>query len=263
MHESESLRPLNEHGWRCGFANLLRQENHRWWGTRRWLVQSVIWLLIFNGFLALLIWVLLDETQAERVDAGLIFIMAAMSFFVPVTVIIVTQGAIVSEKQSGTAAWVLSKPVSRSAFVLSKLIAHATGLLVIMIVLQGTIAYLQLSLCGGDFLPVLPYVAAMLLHSLHALFYLTLTIMLGAIFAGRGAVIGIPLAVFIGQHILGSILWQISEEILKVLPSRLPDLAMQLVTDEPLSSLIPIATGLVGCVVFVVVALRRFEREEF
>jgi ABC-2 type transport system permease protein len=37
------------------------------------------------------------------------------------------QGAIVREKQLGTAAWALSKPVARSAFGLAKLVAYAVG----------------------------------------------------------------------------------------------------------------------------------------
>jgi len=33
----------------CGFKNKAREENGRWWNTRKWLVQSVVWLLIING----------------------------------------------------------------------------------------------------------------------------------------------------------------------------------------------------------------------
>ena len=41
-----------------------------------------------------------------------------------IAVVAKTQGAIIGEKQLGTAAWVLSKPASRRAFVLAKLRAQ-------------------------------------------------------------------------------------------------------------------------------------------
>jgi len=60
----------------------------------------------------------------------------------PIVAIIIAQDAIIGERQSGTAAWVLSKPVSRPAFILSKLVAGAIGLLVTGIVIQGVVAYI-------------------------------------------------------------------------------------------------------------------------
>src|SRR5512143_3042543 len=35
--------------WLGGFTNLWGKENRRWWGTRYWLVQLIIWMLIING----------------------------------------------------------------------------------------------------------------------------------------------------------------------------------------------------------------------
>jgi len=45
-------------------------------------------------------------------------------------VAVLAQDALIAEKHSGTAAWVLSKPVSLSAFILSKVIANAAGILI-------------------------------------------------------------------------------------------------------------------------------------
>ena len=52
MASTTVLQPVKERGWRRGFANLLRKENGEWWRTRRWWLQSLLWLLIINGILA-------------------------------------------------------------------------------------------------------------------------------------------------------------------------------------------------------------------
>ena len=69
--------------------------------------------------------------------------------------VILVQGALVGEKRSGTAAWVLSKPISRPAFFLAKLIANAIGTLVTITLAQGLIGYLVIYL-GLDTAPALP-----------------------------------------------------------------------------------------------------------
>ena len=105
-------------------------------------------------------------------------IMAGMA--VPIGVAIIGQGLILDEKKSGTLEWVLSKPASRTALLASKLIASAIGIVVVLVALQGALAYVQLALKGSP-LAVLPFIGAMALVALNALFYLALTLMLGVL----------------------------------------------------------------------------------
>jgi ABC-2 type transport system permease protein len=279
MANNNALQLVKERGWRSGLANLMRLENGRWWGTSRWWVQSLMWLVVLNGILVLVLWILpmigsgeagagdvqaswqVNEEAAAQGFNGLLTLMGVFPVF---GVLVITQGAIVGEKQSGTAAWILSSPVSRVAFILSKLIANAIGFLVIVVMLQGLIAYLQLSLRLGGFVPPLPIVAALSLHALHLLFYLTLTLMLGAFFNSRGPVLAIPIAILIGQGLLESLAkgfapwfpWQI-------LPAKLPGLASIAAQGEPLPSFSPIVAVLLFSLAFVLLAIWRFEREEF
>ena len=145
MSSAGVLHPVSESGWRRGFANLLRKENGEWWHTRRWWTQCLIWLLIVNGTLALALWVLPTIAPEEAGDAidnlGIFF--QVMSQFPVFAVIVITQGALIGEKQSGTAAWIMSAPVSRSAFILAKLVANALGFLFTIILVQGLVAYVQ------------------------------------------------------------------------------------------------------------------------
>jgi ABC-2 type transport system permease protein len=279
MANNNALQLVKERGWRSGLANLMRLENGRWWGTSRWWVQSLMWSVVLNGILVLVLWILpmvgpgeagtgdvqaswqVNEEAAAQGFNGLLTLMGVFPVF---GVLVITQGAIVGEKQSGTAAWILSSPVSRVAFILSKLIANAIGFLVIVVVLQGLIAYLQLSLRLGGFVPPLPIVAALSLHALHLLFYLTLTLMLGAFFNSRGPVLAIPIAILIGQGLLESLAkrfapwfpWQI-------LPAKLPGLASIVARGEPLPSFSPIVAVLLFSLAFVLLAIWRFKREEF
>jgi ABC-2 type transport system permease protein len=108
-------------------------------------------------------------------------------------VVILGQGALIDEKQSGTAAWVLSKPISRTAFILAKVFSYSIGVLATMVIAQGGIAYLIIYLITGRALPGLPFAGACGMLFLSLLFWLTLTVMLSSLSNLRGLVLGVPL----------------------------------------------------------------------
>jgi ABC-2 type transport system permease protein len=262
------LQPVKERGWRQGFANLLRKENGEWWHTRRWWTQSLLWLLIINGILAVGVWVVPVIEPAEAVDTmeNLGIFIQLMSLFPMFAVIVITQDAVIGEKQSGTAAWVMSAPVSRSAFILAKLVANAFGFFVTIILVQGLVAYVQLSLSDGSPLPLVPYLAMLALLSLYLFFYLALTLMLGAFFDTRGPVLGIAIAVAIGSMLgVGNLFASFLPRIVVLLPESIPGILTLLVQGESLPDVwpIPIILMSVYSLVFVALAIWRFKREEF
>ncbi len=262
------LHPVKESGWRRGFANLLRKENGEWWRTRRWWTQSLVWLLIVNGILAIGVWVVpaVDPAEAGDTMENLGIFIQVMHQFPMFAVIVRTQGALIGEKQSGTAAWIMSAPVSRSAFILAKLVANAIGFFVTIILVQGLVAYVQLSLSDGSPLPLAPYLILLALLSLYLLFYLALTLMLGAYFGTRGPVLGIAIAVAIASFLgVSGLFANFLPWIVLVLPDAIPNLLTLLVQGEPLPDVwpIPIILMSVYSLLFVALAIRRFKREEF
>jgi len=282
MAAEVSLQPVNESGWRMGFANMLRKENGAWWRTRSWLVQTIIWLAILNGILATVLFVAdeasvrvegandqqaaIQQLMQDKPTEGL-FLFVVMAGIAPaIGAVIVGQEAILDEKRSGTAAWVLSKPVSRAAFVLSKLVADSFGILVTAVVIQGVIAYALLSAAGGTF-SVGSFAGALGVIFINLMFYLTLTLMLGTLFNGRGGVIAIPLGIlFAYQFILGLVpgLASITPwALITNTPLSSTPLAVMVAQGQALPTLTPIIATVVWCVIFVVVALWRFNREEF
>jgi ABC-type transport system involved in multi-copper enzyme maturation permease subunit len=272
MSSGITLQPIIEHGWRSGFVNLLRKENSLWWGTRKWWIQSLVWLFSSNGIIAFLLWgiPLIDPSATNDLNGSgvneLIKVFVQLElFFAPFGVMVLSQGLIVNEKKFGSAAWVLSNPVSRSSFIYSKLIGHGWAMFVILAGGQSLVAYLQLALKAGNISNPVPLILATGVMSLYLLFYLTLALMLGTLFDSTGPVIGIPIALLIGMSILPQILGRHIPRLVSILPSRLTDLAIAVgVGQSPPANwhYSLISTGIL-IVIFITLAIARLRREEF
>jgi len=257
-----SLIPSRERGWRMGFANMLAKENVAWWRTRRWWTQCLVALFFLNFLMALN---LLTIGSISNAVNSFLFIAGVVA---PVAALIMGQDAIQGERLSGTAAWVLSKPLRRPAFILAKLTAHAVGLLATWVVLPGAVAYLELVVLAKVNLPVPGFAGMLGLAYLNLLFYLTLVLMLATLFQGRGPVLGIPLIVVWGFMItpLGVLVrdvmpWGLLFDLGK--NGALPALGKYLWQGVPLPTVTPIIATLAWCVLFTGVAIWRFRREEF
>jgi ABC-2 type transport system permease protein len=186
-----------------------------------------------------------------------------MGALTPIGVMILTQSSIVREKQSGTAEWVLSAPLSREAFVLSKLVANSFWILAILVVLQGMAFELILMAFGVGIVPVLNLLGGLALHGLHLLFWVTLSLMLGSFFGGRGPVVGIPLVLFSFQELIVELAAKYVPWIGLLFPQRLTELAALVVTGEPMYSTIPLLTMTAWMILFTLAAIWKFKREEF
>jgi ABC-2 type transport system permease protein len=254
------LQPVAEAGWRSGFANLLRKELRDWWGTRKWWMQSLIWLVLLNGMLALAFWSPAAAAEAAGDGSserpGDIFVIFT-GIFGPIGAIVLTQSRIVGDKELGTAAWLLAKPVSRTAFLLSRLVADGVGMLVTIIGIQGLVAYAQFSAFTGRAFPALPFLGALGLLALNLLFYLAVTLLFGAWSNGRSVVIGGALVLLFIQTQLGQ------SALAPYMPGALPYMAIELLAGAALPTLFPVLATMVLSMVGIAVAIWRFEREEF
>jgi ABC-2 type transport system permease protein len=107
------------------------RESRLWWATRRWWILTLLWTAILNGLLVAFLWI------AEQAPAGpdgqqvMVGVAEVWPQYLPVAallstvgVVVLTQGVMLDERRSGTLEWVLTKPVSRTAFVLAKVTAH-------------------------------------------------------------------------------------------------------------------------------------------
>jgi len=258
-----SMTPTRERGWRIGLGNMLAKELATWYRTRRWWIQCLLWLVILNvGGIDLNI---RGDTPVDQ--AGSAFLVMA-GFSLSIAAISMAQDSILGEKHSGTAAWVLSKPLRRPAFVLAKLIAIGLGILVTGIMLPGAVAYFQLTHSGLQGLTPLGFAGALGLVALHMLFYLTLALMLATLFDGRGPVLGISLGILMSGLMI-TFFPKTPGLLLAILPWRLVmplgqgPLAGYLALGAPLPTLTPIVATILWCLLFTGVAIWRIRREEF
>ena len=256
--EMAELQPLDERGWRAGLSPLMRAGYAAWWKTNDWWIQALLWTAVINGSVAVAIW---GDTPD---DLDVFTLYGVMTMFAAIAVTIIMQEAIVGEKQSGTAAWVLSKPASREAFMLSKLVPNAVGVIATMIVIPSAFLLLQVSLAGID-VSVARFALGAMVAALNLMFFLTLTLMLGTLFDSAGPVIAIPLAIAFGQQLitgipgLGSVLpWAL------VVGGSDSDTSVTgaVITGQPIEAPGALVFTTAACVVFIVVAFWKWNRTE-
>ncbi len=275
MAANLELERVKERNGLRGFSNLFRKENRAWWGTRRWWINALLWTVLLGGLTAIMLFASGEEiseaTEAEITQAGglLAYILSLglnvfFQFGIPVLAIgtvILAQDLIIGEKQSGVAEWLLSKPVTRRAYVLAKVAANALAVFALLVGLPSVVAYGLLSLRMGAPFPLMPFLSAAGIMAVHTLFYLTLTLMLGTIFNNRGPILGIALGSVLGGGMLGNLV----KPLLYVTPWMLPKVAVLTATGQAITAEMGIASLVATAlwsVVFIFVAFAKFEKME-
>lgn len=247
-----------------GFRNLADKENKDWVSDFSWLVHAVIWLVLVAGTPLIVSFVRTrispDVTPKDVNDTAalLFFVMASISTVI--AVIVRTQGAVIGEKQLGTAAWVLSKPVSRKAFVLAKLAVNARWLALLTILIPAIVVFVSLPSISGLPLPLLPFLGGVGMMLISLAFYLALSLLLGTIFESRGPVAGSVFGFLVGGFLLSNYAgWLVA-----IFPWLFFENAYNLSEQGwmPTTGVISVVATAVWSVIFAVLSLWRFERAE-
>jgi ABC-2 type transport system permease protein len=261
---------------------MLRKENALWWNKRTLATQIIIWLIIINAMVALVLFVVPNVTNEglrQQIAHELIHhgIVTGTLVFTPVTVanmglsmffllsgmamligaVIIAHDSILKERETGTAAWLLSKPLSRKSFVLAKMLANGFGMMIIVLFIQGIIAYAMCSIELGHPVTVLPFLTGLGFMGLDVLFYLILAMVLGAFSLSRGVVLGLPI-VF---GLIGGELLTLLPDLGHYMPWSLGSMAQAAAIGTPLSSidLLPASSTTIWILLFIAVAVWRFD----
>src|SRR5512138_2811126 len=267
---SNTLQPVHEMGWQRGLRNLLRGEYSAWFKSSRWWKQLLMWVAIINGMMGLMVIATFEAAKDGNDGPPLLFMYGIFGgMFVAFGVMIIMQRVLVREKQSGTAAWVLSKPVTRTAFVVSRLVVNAIAILLTSVLVPGVILYITLGLFSNlGWLSPLGFAAALLMVSLHTFYWIAFVLMMGTLVESSAAVIAVPMALFftfwMGTGLLPALIY-ISPLLLTFTPApdQMNSLAGSFMTGEPVFSWLPLISTIISCVIFIAVAIRRFNRQEF
>jgi len=255
------LVPVHTTGWRVGLGNLVRKELGQWWATRMWWVQTLIWVVLLNGVATVIMLqagMPPEELVTEAVQTFLL--MGAMT--IGIGVVLTIQGAVVGEKEMGTAAWVMSKPASRASFVVAKLIGYSVGFLATALLIPSLIFVVQAQLMLPVSLDYGQFALAVGIVAVSVLFYVVLTVALGCMFKGRGPVAGLGIGlVLVGQFFKG----MIPLPLVMATPWLLGDVATSYALTSPpdFNRMVPIIVTAAAAVALVCVAIWRFQREEF
>jgi ABC-2 type transport system permease protein len=260
---------VEERGWRRGLGNLLQGELSSWFKSRRWLKHLIVWMVVVNMFMVIFVYAAAEEAKSGEGNMDLLMMYGIFGgMFTGIGAMIIVQGAFVGEKRSGTAAWVLSKPVTRAAFVISRLIGNSIGVLVTSVLIPGVLVYVTLGAISElGWLPPLDFLLGMGAIALSVFFWLTLTLMAGTFFDSTGGVIAVPMATFFAMWFIPSLLTfliHVSPVILFVGPGdEYPAVSTSLMNGEAPFSWIPVVAAVILSALFVAIAMWRFDRQEF
>jgi ABC-2 type transport system permease protein len=285
MPVNQSLVQSTNFGWTAGFQNMLRKENDRWWSRKPLATQLAIWGIIINGLVATALFIVpyvTDEGLKQQIahelyhhgivtgdltytpvtisniGQSMFFLLASMAMYIGA--VILAHDSILKERETGTAAWLLSKPLSRKAFVLAKVLANCFGMMVIVLLTQGAIAYVLCSIALGHPVAAMPFLAGIGMMGVNVLFYLVLAMALGAFSLSRGVTLGVPIVI----GLIGGILPTLVPTAARFMPWSLGGSSQAVVTGVPLSSIdtMPIIATAVWILLFILAAFWRFERIE-
>ena len=260
----------SENGWQRGLRNLLRGEYSAWFKSSRWWKQLLMWVAIINGMMGLMVIATFEAAKDGNDGPPLLFMYGIFGgMFVAFGVMIIMQRVLVREKQSGTAAWVLSKPVTRTAFVISRLVVNSIAILLTTVIVPGVILYLTLGLFSDlGWLSPFGYSAGLLMFLLHTFYWIALVLMMGTLLESSGGVLGVTMFLYFffwyGPSLIPQLTY-ISPIVLTFSPDpdHMSALAISLMGAEPVFSWLPLIATIVSCIVFIAVAVRRFNRQEF
>jgi ABC-2 type transport system permease protein len=256
------LIPVRTTGWRMGYANLARKEFGQWWGTKMWWIQSLMWLIVLNGITTA---IMLDNggmSNAELMNETVMSFFLISTTAVGIAIVLTIQGAIVGEKELGTAAWVMSKPASRTSYVLSKLTAYFVGFAVTALVIPSAVFLVEAKLLLPEPVDYASFALGMGILALAMLFFIVLTLALGTVFKGRGPIAGIGIGlILVGQFFKG----MLPLSLVLLTPWLLGDVAGSFAMDTTpeWNRMTPLVAIVIETLVLGYLAIMRFKREEF
>jgi ABC-2 type transport system permease protein len=263
-------RRIKEKGWKRGLSNLLQGEYSAWFKSSRWWKHLILWFSAINLMMGIMLIATIEAAKDGSEGPPILHMYGIFgAMFVAIGVMIIMQRVLIAEKQSGTAAWVLSKPVTRTAFVISRLVVNSIAILFTSVIVPGVILYITLGLFSDiGWLSPFGFIAALLMVALHTFYWIALVLMLGTLSESSSVVIAVPMTLFfifwMANDLIPGLIY-ISPILLAFSPApdQINALSVSFMTGEPVSTWLPLISTLVFSATFIFVAIRRFNRQEF
>ena len=249
------------------FLTALRKELLEQWRTRRLLVLAVV--LVFFGMSSPLVAKLMPQIftliPGGETFAGLIpepVLKDAVDQynknigqFGVLLALLLSMGAVAQEKERGTAALMLVKPLPRAVFILSKFKALALSFLAVLL-LAGLAGYYYTLFLFGP-LDALTWLGMNLLLWVQCMVYIALTMLFSTLFRSQTAAAGASFAALLVLAALGAI-----PRLGEVLPGQLAAWAGSLYSLKPITAWPALWVSLGIIVVCLAAACILFEKQE-
>ena len=257
---TETMQRTNIESWHAGMKNLISRELFHERSRMYWIQQLVVWALFTNGMVALVLGMsnFIGEGMEAMLAISLAVFFGMLAMFMSIFIPILLQGTIIDEKVSGTAAWILSKPVSKKAYILSKLVASILAIIAVSVVINGAIGYSVFGAFGFT-LNIPGYVMTLGLTSVLVIYFVSMTIMFGTFSTSRGKVLAVTVGLGLGAQIIA----QYFPLILFIIPYSLPLIGIGFVIGTSVQGLeLIFLSASVQIVLFIIITLFVFDRTE-
>ena len=253
-----------------GFAVFLGKEMTEI--TRTWRLYVVPGIMLFVGLMSPILaeitpslvsgmagssgqGIVIEIPDATTVDAYLQFTKNATQIAL-IAIIITTAGAIAGERRSGTAQLVLSKPLSRPAMVMAKMLSDWLMLGVVTLVSAGLCIGVTSVMFGTDLIS--EFVTAVALWYLLACIMIGLSVTLSVVLKSQAGAAGVGIAAYFVLSVLS--IWRTAVESTPVGLLGAGDRILAGQTD--VSVVWPVATGLLLLVGLAMAGSWAFSRQE-
>lgn len=252
------------------FWPLLKKEFYEQYRTYRVLIAIIILLLL--GLSAPIITKLTPELlqslggsikivlPPQTATDALNSYLKNMTQIPALMIILLAMGCIADERSHGTAVTILTKPVSRTVFVLAKALAYTSLLFVgTMLAAAGDYFYTD------QLFSALPVGAFLLLNLALMIFYmmiLALTMLASALFRNAIAAGGVAFAGFLALSILPALNATVAQALPSIFFSPERTSSVLASNASPASVVWPLATGLGLVLAFIVLACLVFQHQE-
>lgn len=280
LRPTGSLAKVQSSGLNRGLGGLTRAELGRWLPWR-----ALGFIVLGLGLLALLYVNWLAQSPAKILTELVWPFFGLWTGLLMLATVAMTQGMVATEISQGTAAWVVAKPVARSAFVLSKFVALVPVVAVAMVGIPGLVARrlfvvaesngrtefnaqdLQRLLDEpserGPYRPLMEldaYVGILVLMTVMILFVAAVMILLGCVLRHSTAILALGLSTPILLIILASV--NIDHQIVSLTPAWAMESMLDGVAGDPISIGGPALVTALWMVGMLGVATWWFDRRE-
>ena len=253
------LPKTNTEPWYAGMKNLLSRELYHERSGMYWIQQLLVWTLFTNGLVVIFLSLPASMTIGPSVVSfSLMIFYSILGFLISIFIPVLLQGIVIDEKLSGIAAWILSKPVSKKAYLLSKLAASILAITVVSVVINGIIGYVVFIIFGYT-LNISGFLMNLGLTGILVAYFASLTVMLGTFTTSRGKVLAAAVGLGIGAQIIA----RYFPLVIFLIPYSLPVMGIGLITGDPVLGLNwMLLSASVQIIIFTIIALFVFDRTE-